>query len=1777
MHLPTRAAPASAFVRPENATLVDVCRARAVSQPTDSIFTFVDEEGEHTVTYAELDAQVRAVAARLQQEMAPGDRALLMYSPGREYVVGFLACLYAGVVAVPAYPPDVMRLGRTLPRLQALVADCGARVALTTSGISELVGPLTEGLEDLRALRWLSTDTVPLSEAASWRDAGVRDDTVAFLQYTSGSTGSPRGVVLAHRQLMHNCELISRGFDAKPDPRFVSWLPPYHDMGLIGGIVHPLFRDMHASLMAPLFFLQRPMRWLEIISRHGGTVSGGPNFAFDLCVRKSTPEERAALDLSRWEVAFCGAEPVRAETMDRFAEAFAPAGFRRHALYPCYGLAEGTLIVTGRQRVAERPVELVVKSFSREGLERGEARAPEHADAGAVLVGSGEVLGAQELRVVDPQTREPKAPGQVGELWVRGPSIAEGYWQRPEETERDFRGRLAGTGEGPFLRTGDLGIVEGGEVFVTGRLKDVLILRGRNLYPQDLELTVERGHPALRPGCGVAFSVEAEGEERLVIVQEVSGKAAEGGIIDEALARIRATLVEEHGVAAHAVVLITSGSLPKTSSGKVQRRVTKQAFLTDGLEVVKEWRESRADVLARDEVASASEALTSGDVFSWLVSEVAHRLGVSASTLDADAPLTQYGLDSLRGLDVMHAVQQTWRVSLPPTLLLQGPSLRDVTAWVERTRNSVAESSTPAVSEDATPHVSDGQRALWFLQRMAPGSTAYHIARAMRLAPDVDLGVLEHAFSVLITRHPALACAFPEERGEPVLRPAAAPVLERESAEGWTEWALRERLEVETHRPFDLERGPMMRMRVFTDVAGGPVLLLVFHHLITDFWSLEVMAEELGLLYTSGLQGVAPTLPPPPARVAPILRAQEALYSGSRGDGLQAWWREQLSGELPVLELPTSRPRPRLQSFRGAAVTFRVEAETASRLVSLASARGATPFMVLLAGYLAFLRRYTGHEDLLVGTPTAGRARADLARQVGYFVNPVALRATVTKGLSFSALLAEVRGTVLSALERQELPFARLVERLQPRRDASRAPVFQTMFVLHSGRPGREALAPFALGGEGARVRLGALELESVPLRNQASAFDLTLSMAESRGGFAASLEYCTDLFDAEVVERMARHLGALLDAASRTPDVPVLDLPVLDEEERGAALATGRRRAMSEAPPVTGLHEAFESWVAKTPEAVALVAGTSRWTYREVNDWSDRVAARLRRQGVGPECRVGVQMERGGPEALIAFLAVLKAGGTVVPFDAGYPSERVAWMLSDAGARWLLVHERLARRLTLPEAVTTLLWEEHGARDTRDGESPFEARALPSSDCTAYIIYTSGSTGRPKGVMISHWSALQLVETIRQGFALAPGARVLQFASPAFDVSVWEYIQGLMTGATLVLPPPGEVLAGEALHRVLREERITLVTLPPSACTLLPEAPLPDLKTLVSAGEHCPEDLVTRFAPGRVMLNAYGPTEVTVCSAWSTCVVGTGAPDIGPPLPHVDAYVLDEALRPVPPGVTGELFLGGPAVARGYEGRPDLTAERFVPDPYGPRPGARLYRTGDLARWRPSGHIDLLGRVDAQVKLRGFRIEPGEVEVALRELAGMRQAHVRVWRPPAGGEPRLVAYVVPPEGGMPTPGEVRASLRARLPEHLIPADLVTLEALPLLSSGKVDTRALPAPTRAAPSEGAPRTPLEQTLVQAWAETLGYPTVSVHAHFFDDLGGSSLSAVRACARLREVLGRDVPVTHFFEHPTVHALARRLSSESEPGTQTVKHQERAEARRQALQRRGGRNT
>jgi acyl-CoA synthetase (AMP-forming)/AMP-acid ligase II len=575
---PTLGAPARASGASEPATLVELVRLRAAEQPLRRAFTFlVDGEAEEsTLTYGELDRRARAIAAALQARGAAGERAVLLYPPGVEFITAFLGCLYAGVVAVPAYPPDPTRLARTLPRLEAIVADAGARWVLTTSPLLEMAELILEQAESLRSRTWLATDAREQEGEAGWRDPGVGSDSVAFLQYTSGSTGTPKGVILSHGNLLANSRLIHGGFRHSSRSVGVIWLPQYHDMGLIGGILQPIYGGFPVVLMSPLHFLQRPLRWLEAISRHRATSSGGPNFAYELCIRKSTPEERARLDLSCWDIAFSGAEPVRAQTLERFVEAFAPTGFRASAFYPCYGLAEATLFVTGARELTP----LQVRSYDKAALERGEVRpAGGPGERTAALVGCGPAH--ERLLIVDPETRRVCPPRRVGEIWLSGPSVARGYWERPEETASTFGARAEGV-EGAFLRTGDLGFLDEGELFVASRLKDLIILRGRNHYPQDLERAVEESHSALRPGCGAAFSFEVDGEERLVVVHELDTRQSVEPA--EVCKAVRRAVLEQHEVAVDAVVLLQPGSIPKTSSGKIQRRQCRAGFLAGELQ-----------------------------------------------------------------------------------------------------------------------------------------------------------------------------------------------------------------------------------------------------------------------------------------------------------------------------------------------------------------------------------------------------------------------------------------------------------------------------------------------------------------------------------------------------------------------------------------------------------------------------------------------------------------------------------------------------------------------------------------------------------------------------------------------------------------------------------------------------------------------------------------------------------------------------------------------------------------------------------------------------------------------------------------------------------------------------------------------------------------------------------------------------------------------------------------------------------------------------------------
>ncbi|HEX3530750.1 MAG TPA: amino acid adenylation domain-containing protein [Thermoanaerobaculia bacterium] len=1725
----------------EPATLSALLRHRAQSHPGQG-YTFLAEgdTAAAEMTFAELDRRARAIAAALRAEGAAGERVLLLYPQGLDFIAGFFGCLYAGAVAVPAYPP---RLNRPDPRLSTIARDCRPRAVLTVEPVLARAAGIRAANPELADLCWLASDILSRGEgAAPEEDRGG----VAFLQYTSGSTGAPKGVVVTHAHLLHNEEMIRRSFGQSAGSVVVGWLPLFHDMGLIGNVLQPLYSGGRCVLMSPVAFLQKPVRWLEAISRYGGTTSGGPDFAYALCARKIGPEQREGLDLSSWSVAYNGAEPVRAETLERFSEVFAPYGFRRQAFHPCYGLAEATLFVAGAAAGAGPRIE----TFAVAALERNVAAGGTgDGEEGRALVGCGTAWMDQEIAIVDPATAEALPPGRTGEVWVSGPSVAAGYWGQPEESVRVFGARLAG-GRGPFLRTGDLGFLHDGTLFLTGRLKDLIILRGRNLYPQDLEVTAERSHPAFRPGCGAAFSVEQDGEERLVIVQEVEPRqraAVEAGVAAEG---IRRAVAEAHGVQAWEVVLAEAGAVPRTSSGKIRRRACRDAYLAGSLPVL---ACSRAALEAEGEALPAvadllrlEEGERATVVTAWLRGLVALLARAPAGRLDPAASLVALGFDSIAATELRSRVEAALGVDVPVAGLLAGWTLQQLTAEVLAalgTPGVPATTTLPELRGRRDGRLTHGQKALWFLHRLAPESAAYNLAAAVRLPAGAPGGEeLRRAFQSLAGRHPALRAAFPMEDGEPCMRVAAAAEVswQEEDAADWSGEELAWRLADEAERPFDLSGGPLLRAHLF-DRGGERVLLLAMHHIVSDFWSLAVLVAELDALCAPVPPSApSPLLPPLPLTWADHAAREERLLAGPRGTELAAYWHGHLGGGLPVLDLPADRPRPPVQTYAGAVVRRRSAPALRERLATVARERGATPFMAHLAAYAALLQAHAGQDGLMIGSPSLGRTGPEMSGLVGYCVNPLALRLETAGDPPWSELLARVRRESLAAFAHQEYPFSLLAEHLQAERDPSRPPIFQTLFSeqrVPSTAPA--GLTALALGVEGVRLGLRALSMESLALPVRVSQMDLSLAAGEVEGGLAFALCYNTDLFDAATAGRLAARFAALLEAVALDPERRLSSLALAAPAEREQVLFQWNDTAAPLAPDLR-VEDLVRRQVERSAAAVAVSCGGEQITYGELWRRAGRLARRLRRLGVGPEVRVGVFLAP-SLDLPAALLGVFRAGGAYVPLDLEYPAERLAAMLDDSRPAVVLTRRSWADRLP-PAAAHRLFLEDLET----DGEPAPEPRGAAES--LAYVLYTSGSTGRPKGVQITHRSLANFLTTMAQRPGLGADGVVLAVTPLSFDIAGLELFLPWIVGGRVEIAPREAVADGRRLAQLLEQCDPTVMQATPSTWKMLLEAGWAGSGSLriLSGGEAMSRHLADRLSGlcGELW-NLYGPTETTIWSCAERVGPGAGPVPIGRPVGNTRAYVLGPFLQPVPPGVAGQLFLGGDGLARGYLGRPDLTAGCFLPDAFSGVAGGRLYRTGDLVRFRPDGALEYLGRLDHQVKIRGFRIELGEIEAALRQHPAVGEA-VAVAMSEADGA-SLAAFVVPAGDMAPPARELRDFLRQRLPEAMIPAAFVPLAALPLTHNGKLDRRRLPRPAfvRPATAAVAPRTPVEEVLAVVWAELLGVERVGVEDDFFE-LGGHSLKAAQLASRVLATFGVELPLRAFFLAPSVAGVAALIA-------------------------------
>ena len=1114
----------------------------------------------------------------------------------------------------------------------------------------------------------------------------------------------------------------------------------------------------------------------------------------------------------------------------------------------------------------------------------------------------------------------------------------------------------------------------------------------------------------------------------------------------------------------------------------------------------------------------------------------------------------ELGGHSLLATQVISRVRDAFGQEVALRSLFEQPSVAGLAREIETGRG--AELQAPPLERveraERLP-LSFAQQRLWFLDQLEPGSSFYNVPAAVRLTGQLNVAALERTLSEIIYRHEVLRTHFSAVDGEPVqLIEAAAPikleVLDLSVLDEAERTAETERLvvEEESARGFDLTTGPLLRMSLIRLGAEDHVALVTMHHIVSDGWSIGIFINEVVALYKAFIAGEEPPLKELPIQYADFAHWQRNWLQGEVLAAQLDYWRAQLAGAPNIIDLPIDKPRPLVQTYRGTLHPIVLSLELTQQLKELCRNEKVTLFMALLAAFDVLLSRYTGQEEILIGTPIANRNRSETEGLIGFFVNTLVLRGDLRGNPSFGELLRRVREVALGAYAHQDLPFEKLVEELQPERDMSRSPLFQVMFALQN--------APSSA------LELPDLTLSAIPVGNTTAKFDLGLDLQEVDGCIAGAFDYNTDLFEAATIARLREHFQTLLQSIVVNVERPVAELSLLSVAEETQLLFEWNDEPVS-LDPYRFIHGLFEAQAALNPQAVAVVSDHEQLTYGELNRRANQLAHHLQSLGAGPEVVVGICVER-SPEMLVALLGTLKSGAAYLPLDPTYPEDRLSLMVANAQVRVLLTYERLRESVAGHEAKVICLdtdWE------TIAGEPDDNlASGLLSVTNQAFIIYTSGSTGMPNGVMVTHGGLANYIEVFNETYQITSEDRVLQFASISFDASAEEIYGALTSGATLVLRTDEMLLSPKVFLSQCRELEITVLDLPTAywheltAGSTAEDWSLERLRLVILGGEMA---LVQHVVTWRTLageqihlINSYGPTETTIVATWwgapaqlDELTLGSAGVPIGRPVRNLQAYLLDKHLQPVPIGVAGELHLGGAGLARGYLNNPTLTAERFIPHPFSRQAGACLYKTGDVARYLPNGDLIVTGRTDQQVKIRGFRVESGEVETAITRHPAIKECVV-VAKAESSGSKRLIAYVVPDQDRATSTSELRGYLKGNLPDYMIPSAFVTLAELPLTPNNKVNRRALQAlEVEYAGGESVlARTPTEEILSAIWAEVLGRETVSVHDNFFE-LGGHSLLATQVISRVRDAFGQEVALRSLFEQPTVAGLASAIEA------------------------------
>ncbi len=1319
----------------------------------------------------------------------------------------------------------------------------------------------------------------------------------------------------------------------------------------------------------------------------------------------------------------------------------------------------------------------------------------------------GRPIANTQTYVLDEQLR-PVPIGVLGELYLGGIGLARGYANRPDLTAERFVPHPFGQHGERLYRTGDLvRWLPDGALEYAGRTDGQVKVRGNRLELGEIEAVLDRC-PHVSASVVTAHQFDQD-DVRL------AGYVVPTNDWDEAA--VREFLRQQLPDFMMPSVFVVLDDLPLNPNGKVDRKALPEPV----------W-----GIQNKDRYVAPSSPVE--ELLCGIWSEV---LGTPRVGTEDD--FFAAGGHSLLATRVISRIRDVFGVEFPLSRFFEEPTVRGLAARMPGESDREDIPVLQRVERDGLLPLSFAQERLWFLHQLDASSTAYNMTGALRLRGALDVEALERSFQTLIQRHEILRTRFVAVEGKPfqeILAPDAVALSF--TVESVSESGLQEQLAIDAEQPFDVQQAPLLRVRCFKIAKDDYVLAVTMHHLISDGWSVGIFLRELGSLY-SGEEGNTPDL-----QYADYASWQKEWLSDTELNQPLSYWRKTLAN-CAVLDLPTDFARPAVQGFEGGQCVLEVSSEIRERVEELSRSEGVTPFMTLLASFQVMLARYSGQDDIVVGTPVAGRSVAGLEGMLGCFVNDLVLRTELSKGLGFRTLLERVRETALGAYRHQDVPFERLVEVLHPDRELSRSPLFQVMFALQNAT------------GDGWCFE--GLETESVGIERNAVPFDLTLEIEEQDAGYRAVWSYRCDLFKPETAERMAKHWLRLLEAVLQSCDEDIWRLPLLGDSERRMLLEDWN--ATGAAHDDKGLvHGLIEEQAKVHPQQIAVRYADTQLTYAELNIEANRIAHYLATLGVGPETVVALAFER-GTAMVAAMLGVMKAGAAYLPLDPALPDERLAYMLKDAGVRVVLTGSSLQDRFAdkqegkrEPNEYTVIILDH--IRDILDQQPQHNPQINIHPRNLAYVIYTSGSTGKPKGVQIEHKGLVNLARAQAESFHVDSTDNVLQFASFGFDASVSEILVTLAAGATLCLAAREDLLPGPDLLRILSEYEISAVTLPPAALSVLNPSDITQLQTIVSAGEACPLETAHRWSHNRSFINAYGPTECTVCATLTECNPEIERISIGKPISNISTYILNESLEPVPIGVDGQLFIGGIGVGRGYLGQPEKTAEVFMPDPFSTMPGMRMYATGDRVRWQNDGNIEFRGRVDRQIKLRGYRIEPGEIEKILTGVPEIAEAIITDHKDEVGN-PRLVGYIRLENTNEITADHLRARLKSQLPDYMIPSSFVFIERFPLTSSGKIDLRSLPAPVSTASVQDseyvAPVSDREKELASIWSAVLGIENVGIYDNFFS-LGGESILSMQIVDRVRR-LGYEITPKQIFQYQTIAELAPQLRQSREFASHT----------------------